>query len=175
MGGSPDDINEASRAAWKAETTTQQRVRAVVSTEYDGLTAGETATEALVSETTARRHLEALADQGFVEKTAAPDSGATRYRRSWESLVFEQARDMLRNTDSSTLFAKVNEMQDELEAYREETGLESPEDVAWNEGDIDRELLWDWRSTRRNLSFAKVALALDQAGDVVGEPNQGSA
>ena len=171
MPDSETDVNERVEEEWTAETTAFQRVRSVIRTTYDGLTAGEVADRALVSETTARTHLEDLAETGFVETVADSDSAATRYRRSTESLILEQAHDLLENTDSATLLARVSEMRDEIERYRTETGVEEPEDLAWDEADLDPERLRQWQTTRRNLGFAKVALALDQAADAVSDPN----
>lgn len=161
------DLNAEVKEEWREDTTTFQRVKSVVSNAYDGQTAAEISERALVSETTARSKLEELVDDGFVEKTQESATGAALYRRSWESLVFEQAQDIVEHTDSDALLEKVAEMQSRIDEYRDETGVDSPEDIAWNDSDIDQELLLDWRTTRRNLSFAKVALALDQAGDVV--------
>lgn len=166
------EINEEVREEWKEEKSTFQRVKSVVSREYDGKTAGEISEEALVAESTARSKLEELVDEGFVEKTSDPESGAALYKRSWESLVFEQAKDMADHADTETLMTKIQEMQREIEEYREETGVDSPEDIAWSESEIDRETILEWKTTRRNLSFAKVALTLDQAGEVVGKPTK---
>ncbi len=162
-----DDINEAAREEWRDNTTPYQRVKSVVSRTYEGKPATEIAERALVAETTARSHLEGLADDGFVETVADADSRATLYSRSWESLVLEQAQDMRQNVDSETLLTQVQKMQDELKEYRGETGLDDPEDLSWNDMEIDEETLLQWRTTRRNLNFAKVALALDQAEDSI--------
>lgn len=164
-----EEIAETAEETWKAETTAFERVRSVVATTYDGATASEIAERALVSETTARSHLESLAGDGFVA-TEARD-GATVYSRSSESLILEQAHDLLEHGDRETLLRKVAEMRDEIERYRDATGADEPEDVSWSDADIDRETILEWKTTRRNLSFAKVALAVSQAEDVVTEPN----
>lgn len=161
------NVNEEVKAEWKEETTTFQRVKSVISREYEGKTAAEIAEDALVSETTARGHLEDLVDDGFVEKTTDGENGASLYMRSWESYVFEQAQDIVEHADSDELLEKVGEMENEIEDYRTETGLDSPEDIAWSDADVDEGTLLQWRTTRRNLSFVKVAIALDKAGDVV--------
>ncbi|ELZ00789.1 winged helix-turn-helix domain-containing protein [Natrialba asiatica] len=161
------DINDTVKDEWEAETSTFQRVKSVVSRTYNGKTVGEIADRALVDENTARTHLENLAEDGFVETETGADSQATLYSRSWESLTFEQATDILENTDSDALLTKVQEMQNEIGEYREKTGLDEPEDISWDETDADEEAILQWKTTRRNLSFAKVALALDQAEDVV--------
>lgn len=165
-----DDVNEVVTEEWKEDTTAFERVKSIIGREYDGKSASEVVDRALVAESTARDHLETLSDDGFVEKTSDPETGATLYERAWESLVFEQARDIVENADSETILRRVNEMREEIREYRDKTGVDSPEDIAWNDTEIDEETISQWKRTERNLSFAKVALALDQAGDVVRKP-----
>ncbi|WP_226483337.1 winged helix-turn-helix domain-containing protein [Natrinema amylolyticum] len=163
------DVNDAVREKWKENTSTFERVRTVIKTTYDGMTASEIADKALVAEGTARGHLEELADSGYVKKTSDPNRGATLYQRSMESLILENAHDILENADTGTILNRVNDMQAEINEYRDRTGVEEPEDIAWDNADLDREELRSWQTTRRNLGFAKVALALDQAEDVVNK------
>ncbi|SDJ84177.1 DUF7342 family protein [Natronorubrum texcoconense] len=161
------DVNDVVKEEWKEDTTAFQRVKSIIGGTYDGETARDIADRALVAESTARSHLEDLADDGFVEKTSDPTSGATLYLRSWQSLVLEQARDIADQTDSETLLQKVNEMRERIRGFQETTGVDSPEDIAWNDTELDEEMIRTWKTTERNLSFAKVALALDQAEDIV--------
>jgi DNA-binding IscR family transcriptional regulator len=60
--------------------------------------AGDTRT----SPKTARKHLNALADEGFVA-TETGENGGTDYRRSSESLVVEQAADILAHISTDEL------------------------------------------------------------------------
>jgi hypothetical protein len=60
-------------------------------------------------------------------------------------------------------------MQACIHAYREEFGAESPEDAALQGQTIDEETLTDWQRTRRNLGFARVALALSEAKNTIAE------
>ena len=163
-----DNVNGTVRADWTDETTPFERVRTVMKRTYHPQSAGDIADRAETTSTTARKHLQQLADSGFVETTSTPEHEATLYNRSNESLVLEQARDILDRVDRDELATRVNEMHDDLQSYREEYGVESPEDAALLEADIDQETLQNWQTTRRNLGFAKVALALADAEDTVG-------
>lgn len=165
------DVNEQAREGWKAGTSTLERVRSVIETTYEGQTAGEIADRALVAETTARGHLEDLAEGGYVEKTAEPDRNATLYQRSTSSLIFEQANDIRAHADREEILEQVTEMRARLEEFRDRTGMDTPEDVAWSESSLDRETVQEWETTRRNLEFAKVALAIGRAENIVQDRN----
>lgn len=159
----PADVNERVESEWSDETTPFERVRAVMKRTYESRSANEIATRARTTPTTARKHLQQLDESGFVETVSEPQRDATLYRRSSESLVLEQARDILDRADDETLLTRIGEMQDDIRAYREKSGVDSPEDAALLDADVDRSTLRDWRTTRRNLGFAKVALALSEA------------
>ncbi len=182
-----DDVNEAVVAEWKAETTPYQRVREVISHRYTPVSAETVADTARTAPKTARKHLEGLSEEGFVT-TEPGDSGGTHYRRSPESLVVEQAADILERVSIEELTDRIREMREELETYRSEYGVESPADltveVTTHElagttediPDIDPEDRQQWQTTRRNLAFANAALAIanaesfvDGETDAVGE------
>lgn len=162
-----DDVNERLKEDWKEETSPFERVKTVVTTTYEGESAAEIAADALVSETTARKHLEDLVEHGFAVKTSDPDRAATLYRRSEQSLILEEATDMLNRCEQSELTASVNRMERTLRSYREEYGAENPDEAVFKHDHIDDEELIEWRTTRRNLSFARVALALSMAENEV--------
>lgn len=175
-----DDVDEAVLEEWTAETTPYERVRSVIATTYTPVTADDVASEARTAPKTARKHLEALAEEGFVT-TEPGEHGGTSYRRSSESLVVEQAADILANVSTEELRSRVSEMRERLTEFRTEYGVESPEELAvarTNEtldgatGDqrtdsedhsIDPETLQEWQTTRRNLAFANAALSIANA------------
>lgn len=159
----PTDVNERVEAEWVEETTPFERVREVMKRTYDPQPVGEIAERARTSETTARKHLGHLAEDGFVVETASPEARGTWYERSNESLVLEQANRIRSEVDASTLATRVAEMQREVRAYREEFDAGSPEEAVLADAGIDGEELRAWRTTRRNLSFARVALAVSNA------------
>lgn len=161
----PTDVNERVEAEWVEETTPYERVREVMNHSYEGRSVADIADTACTTPKTARKHLRILADDGYVDEVAEPGRTGTQYRRAPASLILEQAHDILERVDATTLLTETQEMQDELAAYRERFDADSPEDAVLQERGIDAETLTDWQTTRRNLGFAKVALALSEAKD----------
>lgn len=178
-----EDINEAVSDNWEAETTPYERIRHVIAHTYAPITAETAAEDARTSTKTARKHLNMLADEGFVV-TATGDHGATTYRRSPESLVVEQAADILERVSTDELRTRIREMREQITEYQEESGVESPEAVAIDrtnqtlsdgrgpKPDIDAETLTDWKTTRRNLAFANAALSIANAERFVDGDSQ---
>lgn len=176
------DVNEAVGEEWKAETTPYERVRHVIAHTYTPVTADTAAEDALTSPKTARKHLNALADEGFVVTTTG-EHGGTTYRRSPESLVVEQAADILQNVSTDELVTRIGEMRDRLADYRSEYRIDSPEELAVEQtnqaltetasqtSNIDAETIQEWQTLRRNLAFANAALSIANAEQFVdGDP-----
>jgi DNA-binding IscR family transcriptional regulator len=168
------DINKSAQDEWKAETTPYERVRHVIAHTYTPVSADAVAEDALTSPKTARKHLNALADEGFVV-TSPGEHGGTTYRRSPESLVVEQAADILEHVSTDELVTRIGEMRDQLTEYRAEFGVDSPEELAVEQTnqtlgetpseqqDIDSETIQEWQTLRRNLAFANAALSIANA------------
>lgn len=186
------DVNEAVGEEWAAETTPSERVRAVVARTYSPVSADAVADEARTSPKTARKHLEALAREGFVT-TEPGEYGATTYRRSSESLVVEQAAALLERLSTDELAERIETMRERLADYRAEFGVESPEaltvdrtnrvlgdDSATDADDSaavtdaddstgsptdapSPETIREWKTLRRNLAFANAALSIGHA------------
>ena len=161
--GTPTDVNERVETEWVEETTPFERVREVMKRTYEPQPISEIAARARTSENTARKHLDHLADEGFVVETASHETGGVSYKRSSESLVLEQAVRIRSEVDSPTLASRVAEIQQTVRAYREEYDAESPEDAVRSDTGIDSETLQTWQTTQRNLNFARVALAVSNA------------
>ena len=180
-----DDINEAVATDWESETTPYERVREVISRTYTPLPAQAVAESARTSPKTARKHLDTLADDGFVT-TETGENGGTIYRRSSESLVVEQAAEILDTVSTDELVARVSEMRDRISDLQAEYGVESPEELvvdranqtlsgaATTDDDIDAEMLQEWKTTRRNLAFANAALSIANAERFVADDSQSS-
>lgn len=169
-----EDINEVVSDEWESETTPYERVRHVIAHTYSPVSADTVAEDARTSPKTARKHLNALADEGFVV-TATGEHGGTIYQRSPESLVVEQAADILEHVSPDELVTRIAELRDRLNDYRAEYGVDSPEELTIEQtnhmlsetdagqSDIDAETLQDWQTTRRNLAFANAALSIANA------------
>jgi predicted ArsR family transcriptional regulator len=167
------DVNEAVAEDWVAETTPYERVRTVIRTTYTAMSADTVAETARTTPKTARKHLENLAEEGYVT-TEPGDYGATQYRRSPESLVVEQAAEILAEVSTDELVDRIGEMRDRLEEFRSEYGADSPEELTVERAnqtlsgddqatDIDPAVLQEWQTTRRNLAFANAALSIANA------------
>jgi predicted ArsR family transcriptional regulator len=169
-----DDVNQAVRDEWRAETTPYERIREVISRTYTPTDADTLADEACTSPKTARKHLNTLAGDGFVA-TETGTNGATLYCRSAESLVVEQAGDILSQVSTEELRERIAEMREQLTAFQREYGVESPDeltidrtnellDESGDEGkEPDDETIREWQTTRRNLAFANAALSIANA------------
>ena len=169
-----DEVNQMVRDEWTGETTSYERIREVISRTYTPTDADTLADEACTSPKTARKHLNTLADDGFVA-TDTGANGATLYRRSAESLVVEQAGDILSQVSTEDLRERIAEMREQLTDFQREYGVESPEELAIDrtnelldesghgDGEPDDETIREWKTTRRNLAFANAALSIANA------------
>jgi len=168
-----DEVLREAVSDWVEETTPRERVHSVIERTYDAASADEIAEQAETTPKTARKHLEELSREGVVTKTASPDRKATLYKRSPTSLVIEEAARINDSVSKPELIDRIAELEGEIETYRERTDADSPEDAALQDESADKELLFQWRGTARNLRFAKAALAISQAKNAVEQPHTG--
>lgn len=172
------DVNTAVGEDWEAETTPYERIREVIRHTYSPVSANAVAEDALTSAKTARKHLNSLVEEGYVTSESG-EYGGTHFRRSAESLVVEQAADILDRVTVDALVDRVAEMRETLEDYRRTYGVESPEELtvertnrtlsemSSEEPEITTDELREWRTTRRNLAFANAALSIANAEQYV--------
>jgi DNA-binding IscR family transcriptional regulator len=172
------DVNDAVGDDWEAETTPYERIRHVIAHTYSPVSADAVADDARTAPKTARKHLNTLAEEGFVE-TESGEHGGTLYRRSPASLVVEQAADILEHVSTDELVARIRTMREQLAEYQSTFGVESPEELAVDQtnqalaasdstpDEPDPETIREWRTLRRNLAFANVALSIGNAEQFV--------
>jgi len=161
-----DDVNEYVAEEWKAETTPFERVYEVLEGTRDGRSAAEIADRALVSEPTARRHLDALVETGFAE--TEQDGRTTRYRRNDDRVLMTRIRELREQADRAELIDGIRRMKREIREYVDRYDAVSPEELARELPSEDTEGWNDlaaWRTTRRNLAIAQAALAYDEASE----------
>jgi predicted ArsR family transcriptional regulator len=96
-----------------ADTTPYERIRDVITHTYTPAGADTIANDARTTPKTARKHLETLAKEGVVETTTS-DHGATLYSWSAESLVVEQAGDLLEHASRDELATRIQELSEQL-------------------------------------------------------------
>ena len=166
--GGPEnrDVNDVVEEEWIEETTTFERVYEVISRVYDPTSAGRIADCARVSQTTARKHLLTLESAG--EVTTSQDGQTTHYRRSETAIVTEHAQSLLAERTPEEIASGIAEMKSQIQTWREEYGIDSPEEFARkidiDDADSDHgAILTEWQTTRRNLALAEATLAIGEA------------
>lgn len=165
-GAESQDVNEIAVEEWIAETTPFERVYQVICRVYDPTAASEIADQARVSATTARKHLRTLVSAG--EVTTTQDGQTTCYQRSETAIVTEHAQALLSEQTPEEIATGVTEMKTQIQEWREEYNVDSPEGFArkLDVGDADTDhgaLLREWQTTRRNLALAEATLAIAEA------------
>jgi predicted ArsR family transcriptional regulator len=134
---------------------------------YDSQPVATIAERALTSETTARKHLDILAEDGFVEAVSPPDERGTWYRRAPRSVVLERAQQILDSVDIETLSTRVTELRETVREFEDRTGTESPRAAAVADAELSAAAMTEWRTARRNLKLARAALALADAAETI--------
>lgn len=172
------DVNEAVGEEWESETTPYERIRHVIAHTYSAVSAESVADDARTAPKTARKHLNTLAEEGFVETTTG-EHGGTLYRRSSESLVVEQAADILAHVSTDELITRIQDMREQLAENQSEFGVDSPEELTIDQTnqtladsgsqqhEIDPATIREWKTLRRNLAFANAALSIGNAEQFV--------
>ena len=161
-----DDINERVREEWKAETTPFERIYEILEQTHDGDSAAEIAERALVSEPTARRHLEALVNTGFAATTQ--DGRTTLYRRDEDRVLMTRIRELRSQATREDLLDGIKRMKAEIRDYEDRHDALSPEELARqlpNDANEEWEDVTAWKTTRQNLAVAQAALAYDEASE----------
>lgn len=160
------DVNDVVVEEWVEETTPFERVYEIVHQTYDPESADQIADRARVSPTTARKHLRALVNSG--EVTTVQHGQTTCYRRSETAIVTEHAQSLLTERTPDEIASGITDMKATIQEWREQYGVESPEEFAreLDVTDADSEhgaVLTEWQTTRRNLALAQTALAISDA------------
>ena len=150
-----EDINRFAESEWKASTTARDRVRAVIKRTDTPESASRIAEVAHVSETTARKTLNNLVEEGIVhmEKT----TNGRYYQRDPDWHLMQRVQ---RLAGSDQLVSRIQQLQEELNDYQEQYGSESPEELVVSDGVLsDEELaaVSEWRTAKRDLSLLRAA------------------
>jgi DNA-binding transcriptional ArsR family regulator len=167
------DVNQAAIDDWTDETTTFDRVTAVIDTTSTPAFASEIAERAAVAEPTARRHLTSLAAVGRVE--TIPVDGGTKYKRSPSTIALRRIAGLHAHYSKSGLEAAIDDIRGKLSALREEHGVGNASDLATELelGDDDWTDVARMRDIEENLQLAKAALNLYGFDPDAGERDAG--
>lgn len=158
----------AARDDWQESTTALQRVRQVVERTTTPKTAAEIAEESLVSEPTARKHLQTLVEIGTA--TAMERADATRYSRDEDRMLYRRIRELAADHSRDELMERVRQMGERLTELEAEYDAASPEALATSlDGDAPDgawEAVSEWQTTERNLHVTRAAINFGRARDL---------
>lgn len=156
-----DDVNEWAVAEWVETTTAAERVHTTLRHTREPQTASEIADRARVSTPAARDHLNRLAGMGG-PAVAIEAGGSKRYLRDPDQERFDRIKTIADGHSRSELEAAIREMKTDVRAYEDTYEVTSPEELA-RVLDPDDDAGWEavstWKTVRKNLTFAKTALA----------------
>ncbi len=114
---------------------TKQRVYGAVLHARDPMTAAEIAERADCSEESARTHLSFYADLGIV---ICHEGRPVRYERNDDYFEWRRVNELARKNTIDELQARVSELTDQIEEYRDGYGANSPGKVNVLEFDAER-------------------------------------
>lgn len=161
--------------AWKAHTSSFDRVQSVALTVSEPRPAAWIAEEALVAENTARRHLQRLAALNVL--TADAGGSATTYYPDPVYVRTREVRALVDEHDRDGLAKLAAELTADVEAWRDEFDADSPdavraqaadESVSAEESREGRRVASDWEHARYRLSL--VEDALERYGEYTNRP-----
>lgn len=113
--------------AWTDASSAFDRVMGVALALDRPRTAGWIADEAHVAEETARGHLRRLVDLRALASTTA--RGTTTYYPDSAYLLFRQVAELVEGHDRDELLDAAADVKEALEAFREEYGVDTPDDL----------------------------------------------
>ncbi|AHG00636.1 hypothetical protein HALLA_19425 [Halostagnicola larsenii XH-48] len=150
--------------AWKAQTSAFDRVRSVTETVSEPRPASYIANEAYVAENTARDHLERLAEMNVLLKTER--DGTTFYSPDPLHTRMQLLRDLLDSHDRDELIQLKADLQTEIETWREEYAVDSPDELRGCAAETDEseetravlQTAGDWELVRYRLEAVEDAI-----------------
>ena len=163
-----EDVNQAAIEDWKAETTTRERIRAVVQRIQDPTSAAAIAKQAYASEPVVRDALADLVDLGVVE-TLETTQG-TLYKRNDQMYIYRQVVELHEAYDEDELVTELQTLKETVNTWRDKHGVESPTELAQKLEPDDTEGWEDhtaWQTAEQNLYLTKVAISFYDASRVL--------
>ena len=165
---SDHDTLSSARDQWKRSTTALERVHQTIEQTTSSKTASDIADEALVSEPTARKHLNSLVEVGTA--TAIEDGTGTKYTRNEDTLLYQRIRELSTDHSRETLIENVQKMKERIRDFEETYDAVSPEELATSLESNPPEGAWkavsEWQTTERNLHIAQAAINYSRARDL---------
>lgn len=163
-----EDPIQAAEADWKASTTALERIKQVSEQTTTPQPVSAIATEALVSEPTARKHLNALVEVGTVTKTS--EGGTTKYSRDDDQLLYQRIRTLASEHSRETIIDEIQDLKQRLDELKSEYDAVSPETVVTNLSadatESDWEAVAEWQTVERDLHIAQAAINYERAREL---------
>jgi DNA-binding IscR family transcriptional regulator len=163
-----DNVNEAAVADWKEETTTRERIKAVIKRTTEPTPASEIAERARASPPVTRDELNELTEIGLVE-TIDGGQGAL-YKRNDQMYIYQQVLELHEEYSQDELVETLQELKQTVSEIRAKYDVESPAELA-QQLDPDDHEGWEnhttWQTAQKNLYPAKAAISFYDARKVV--------
>ena len=163
-----DDVNEAAVSDWKSETTTRERIKAVIKRTTEPTPASEIAEKAKASPPVARDELNELTAIGLVEKI---DGGqGALYKRDDQMYIYQQVLKLHDEYSEEELVESLQDLKQTVNEIRTKHDVESPAELAQQLDPDDHEGWEDhrtWKTAQKNLYLTKVAISFYDARNVV--------
>lgn len=162
---------------WAERLSAAERVRAVAETVSEPRTANWIAEEAEVAHGTATKYLEQLVEDGRLVAETAGDQ--TSYRPDPVGQYLVEMRELYEQHGPDELAASLEGMNDEIRGWREEYGVESPNELRASIGDADetggerRRIAREWERLAYRRRLVEDALRLHDR--FPGEPRTATA
>jgi predicted ArsR family transcriptional regulator len=121
------DVNNAAKEEWKEESDGFDRVRDVLLTTSELTTAAQISDQALVSEPTARKHLDRLVELG--PAMVYKDTQGYKYTRDDAYHDFQRLAELAKDYSLKDLKEKAEDIEEELEHFSSEYQKERPHRV----------------------------------------------
>lgn len=151
---------------WIEETSAFDRVRSVAFTLQQPETARQIAESAHVAEKTARGHLQRLVEMDVMLEEDG--EGPTLYYPDPAYMRYREVRTLAREHDRDELTEIVATLKRDIEAWREEFDVETPEELRASVADEDvseqgvyerQQIAEDWAYTEHRLDLIRDTLA----------------
>lgn len=160
-------VNERAREEWIERTDGFERVRTTLEATTEPSSASDVAERAAVSEKTARKYLQRMADLGVA--ATERDGQATLYRRNTEHVVGRRIDELRADHTRRELLDGIQRMREQVLEYRNAHGVDTAEDLAVSLEPSDPGEAWhdlaEWRTVEQNLALAQAALAVERAAE----------
>jgi len=169
FGPEPSDSSIADeREEWHDSQDTRDRIRSVATGLQEPATVATVADRAGCSANAARKHLNALADLGIVQRV---EDNRSRYVRNDAYFRWRQANELATTNSTESLLDELAELETREEEFRDRFDAATPEDVDipvdGSHSDIETRLdtLSEWQTIRDAIDRHKEALRIARRED----------